>query len=229
MIFMGLKDGTVETLIESGEVKPMDIAYSVLEQMLRALDCLAYHDMLHRDVKPANILYTPQPDGQYLFQLTDFGLANFIDEAKTNNVGTYLFMAPEIIHQQGKQTPKVDVWSLYVTVLWTLNISNIRRQSGRFEALMAAQQAILLASKTKTVPLIHQIQEMAIPNPSKRACAARMIIKLFDGEGLTTPRDKVLPRTPQAGPKRAQKKFAAAAKRHPYERPGKRVLEDYHT
>src|SRR4051812_20730164 len=54
-IFMGLKGGTLESIIESGDGLPMSIADSLFPQMLQALDCLAYNGIVHRDVKPENI------------------------------------------------------------------------------------------------------------------------------------------------------------------------------
>jgi len=36
-----------------------------------------------------------------------------------------------------------------------------------------------------------QIREMAIFNPEKRASAAQMLVKCFNGEGLSTPRNQV--------------------------------------
>ena len=88
--------------------------------MLQALDCLAYNGIVNRDVKPENILYITLSDGQYQFQLGDFGLCNRIVDA-SSHVGSPLYMAPELYRGRG-QTHKVDIWSLFVTMLWTLNI-----------------------------------------------------------------------------------------------------------
>jgi serine/threonine protein kinase len=61
---MGLKEGTLESLVESGADAPA-VANSAFPQMLQALDCIAWKGIVHRDVKPENILYGSQPDGQY--------------------------------------------------------------------------------------------------------------------------------------------------------------------
>jgi serine/threonine protein kinase len=112
---MGLKLGTLESLVESGAGPCTSIAHLVFGHMLQALDCLANEDIIHRDVKPANLLYVTQPDGQYQFQLGDFGLCNRALSAATY-ASTEVYMAPEM-YRKGGQTPKLDVWSLFVTML----------------------------------------------------------------------------------------------------------------
>lgn len=51
----------------------------------------------------------------FLFQLTDFGLAYQYRLAKAI-CGSLLYIAPEIWYGTGQQSPKVDVWSLFVVV-----------------------------------------------------------------------------------------------------------------
>ena len=93
---MGLKEGILESLIENGSCP--HIADSVFQQMLQALDCLAWNGIVHRDVKPENILYVSQPGGQYQFHLGDFGLCNRAISAVTT-VGSPLYMAPEMFQK----------------------------------------------------------------------------------------------------------------------------------
>ena len=76
---------------------------------------LAWKGIIHRDVKPENILYISQPGGQYQFQLGDFGLCNRAVDAMTY-AGSELYMAPKMF-RKGGQTSKLDVWSLFVTML----------------------------------------------------------------------------------------------------------------
>ena len=51
--------------------------------------------IIHRDVKPENIIYISHPGGQYQFQLGDFGLSNRQATAVTF-CGTPIYMAPEM-------------------------------------------------------------------------------------------------------------------------------------
>ncbi|KAJ6143033.1 hypothetical protein N7471_002486 [Penicillium samsonianum] len=110
-IFMGLKDGTLESLVLKGEFPSINsLAKSAFHQMLQALDCLAVNGIVHRDVKPENILYTALPDARYRFYLGDFGLCNRTVIAQSF-VGSPLYTAPEV-YRHGFQTPKMDIWSL---------------------------------------------------------------------------------------------------------------------
>jgi serine/threonine protein kinase len=59
---MGLKEGTLESLIES-EANTSAVANSVFPQMLQALNYIIWKGIVYQDVKPENILYILQPGG----------------------------------------------------------------------------------------------------------------------------------------------------------------------
>jgi hypothetical protein len=90
--------------------------------------------------------------------------------------------------RKGGQTSKLDVWSLFVTMLWTLDVGGFRQKSYQFQSVEDAQEAVLFAASKGD---ISKIQETAIINPVRRASAAQMLVKCFNGEGLSTPRNKV--------------------------------------
>lgn len=188
---MGLKEGTLASLILKGADEDA-IATRAYQHMLQALDYIANKGIVHRDVKPENILYITQPDGQFWFQLGDFGLCNRTVIAVTR-AGTPIYMAPEVLSaRREKQTNKVDVWSLLVTIVWTLDAGQFRQQlmtTDRFRYEAEVQSAIVRIATTDR--RVWNIREMAILEPSQRASAAQMLVKHFGGEGLATERSKV--------------------------------------
>ncbi|MCK9904751.1 protein kinase [Frankia sp. Cpl3] len=77
-----------------------------------ALSCAHSSGVLHRDIKPDNILF----DSAGLLKVVDFGIAKLLDrEAATASavIGTPLFMAPEQI-MRGRLGPATDLYALGV-------------------------------------------------------------------------------------------------------------------
>jgi serine/threonine protein kinase len=111
-IAMRWVEGTdLRQLIDRGPVEPARAAHLV-SQVARALDAAHQRGLIHRDVKPANILIT----GQDHVYLTDFGLTKHATSisglTKTGQwVGTVDYMAPEQI-EGGTVSPRSDVYSL---------------------------------------------------------------------------------------------------------------------
>lgn len=183
---MSLKDGSLSDLIcKNGKLNIMPVADTVLHQMLQAVDYLTTRGIIHRDIKPDNILYERR-DGSFHFYLGDFGACNSQNHA-TTWIGTPRYMAPEIFRGE-KQTDKVDVWSLFVTILWALNTNGFREQC---ESWNSSQ--IIITEVLQRRSSLHQIQEMARENYVERASAAQMLVKVYNGLGLVTPRDRVPP------------------------------------
>lgn len=77
-------------------------------------------EIVHRDVKPGNLLVVRNPDGHKGLKLIDFGVAmraqrEALDGPASSVVGTPVYMSPE--HMAGQRvTPAADVWSLGVTI-----------------------------------------------------------------------------------------------------------------
>jgi adenylate cyclase len=105
-------------LYESLKRKPWDVdsAADLLDQLAGALSIAHENDVIHRDVKPENILLDRSGNAY----LTDFGIAkDLIDEMVTTEsgivMGSLLYISPE--HVQGKTlTSLSDVYSLGIVM-----------------------------------------------------------------------------------------------------------------
>ncbi len=82
-------------------------------QACEALDYIHAQQVVHRDVKPSNLILGP--DG---IVLVDFGIARVVDpiDPGTRGVGTPRYIAPEI-EAGGRATPRSDVYGLAATLL----------------------------------------------------------------------------------------------------------------
>lgn len=106
--------GSIRTLMKSGRIEEKYIVV-IIREVLAALTYIHKSDIIHRDVKAANILVTN--DGRV--QLCDFGVAAQLaaNHFKRNTfVGTPYWMAPEVISEGLSYNFKADIWSLGITI-----------------------------------------------------------------------------------------------------------------
>ena len=111
-IAMSLCDGeTLKEKLRSGPL-PVNEAIDIARQIARGLGAAHARKIVHRDVKPANVMIGT--DG--IVRLLDFGLAKFMDAATTaphGIRGTIAYMSPEQL--RGDETDeRADLWALGV-------------------------------------------------------------------------------------------------------------------
>jgi tRNA A-37 threonylcarbamoyl transferase component Bud32/cytoskeletal protein RodZ len=113
-------DGSLADAIKGKTTHPLALPAApgfvadLIGQVAAALQYTHERDVVHRDVKPGNVLLQLEPNGHWHALLADFGIARGGDasSAKTKVSGTLAYMAPEQF--SGKFSPASDQYALAV-------------------------------------------------------------------------------------------------------------------
>ncbi|ELP95194.1 protein serine/threonine kinase, putative [Entamoeba invadens IP1] len=115
--------GSLQDLMKNkkGEVIKIKLRVKFMFDAAKGILYLHENGMLHRDIKPDNILMLSlNLNGNVNAKLTDFGSARNVNLLMTNmtftkGIGTPIYMAPEVLKQE-KYTKSADVYSFAITM-----------------------------------------------------------------------------------------------------------------
>jgi eukaryotic-like serine/threonine-protein kinase len=147
-----LPGGTLADHLGDGPVEP-ERALAWLAEAAAALDAAHEHGIVHRDVKPANLLF----DSADRLQVVDFGIARVIDEtmgmtAPGTVLGTAGYLAPEQA-QGGETTAASDRYALAVVAYELLTGRRpFARESPTAEAAAHIHEIVPPASEQAALP-----------------------------------------------------------------------------
>ncbi|WP_434479336.1 serine/threonine-protein kinase [Gemmatimonas sp.] len=102
-----------------------DIAADILGQAADALQAAHDLNMLHRDIKPDNIMLGLRSDGTFMVKLVDFGIARTMDSSNTRvtrtgfAIGTPQYMSPEQLAGDTLD-PRSDQYALALVAFYAL-------------------------------------------------------------------------------------------------------------
>jgi serine/threonine protein kinase len=129
---------TLADVLARGPLAP-DEALRVLRPVAAALDHAHAHGVVHRDVKPANVLLSAS--GRV--KLADLGVATSADVTQITRtggvVGTAAYVAPEQLEPE-PATPAADVYALAATAFEALSGRRARTGATAYAVLDAAQR-----------------------------------------------------------------------------------------
>jgi serine/threonine-protein kinase len=111
-----------DILTDSPRMSPSD-ALAVMEQMLAAIAAAHRSGVVHRDVKPENVLIAEAPGSRSLVdavvKVADFGLARAVEASADDGDGqllaTVAYVAPELV-TEGRANPRSDVYSVGIVL-----------------------------------------------------------------------------------------------------------------
>jgi hypothetical protein len=113
--FMALQyvpGGSLAARVRAGGPLPWAVAARYVADVAEGLLEVHARGIVHRDVKPANILWDPERDEALL---TDFGVSARLADA-SGVAGTPLYMAPEAF--DGRASPALDTYGLAASLFW---------------------------------------------------------------------------------------------------------------
>ena len=125
--------GTLQNLVEGALIQHEPLFQDekqILFQVTHGLAHLHSLDIVHRDVKPTNLLiYQPARDMQPLMKVADFGISKFLrpeqadttNSNRTNPTGTRGWMAPEQ-YNSDRFGREVDIFALGCVFGYTLSV-----------------------------------------------------------------------------------------------------------
>jgi serine/threonine-protein kinase len=164
----GSLDSTIERQQRLGEYEVLQIGIKIAS----ALNMVLRHNLLHRDIKPGNILFNSENEPK----LVDFGLARSVDaepESTTVTEGTPYYVAPEKIKRE-KETPLSDMYSLGCTLYHALT-GHVPFEAPSVEELVAAHVHTAPTPPNRVIPEITQATSDAIMKAMEKNPADRFL------------------------------------------------------
>jgi len=185
---MALVDGrTLAEVLRDGKRLSVEQVIDLLRSLASALDELHSHGLVHRDVKPQNVMV----DGSSRVVLMDLGVARSADSTLETQAGVTLgspaYMAPEQVRGQ-PVGPAADIYALGV-----LSYHLFARRppfAGDTPAVLHAQVYDPPPPLRELRPALPQAVYAAIDlalakDPARRPSSARQFVDLLCGEGRT--------------------------------------------
>ena len=117
-------DMDLKKLMDQGPLQP-HVIKELLRQMLVGINFCHCHRVLHRDLKPQNIMIKFDPSGQPICKIGDFGLARAFGipvRQFTHEIITLWYRPPEVLLNTRHYSTAVDVWS--IACIWAEMLLN---------------------------------------------------------------------------------------------------------
>jgi serine/threonine protein kinase len=109
-----LEGESLDKIIEQKPVLPLSVKLGYIVKVCEALAYAHAHNVVHRDVKPANIMVTKEG----VVKVVDFGIARLTDMSMTQPnmmIGSRAYMSPQL-YKGEKADPRSDIWAMGVTL-----------------------------------------------------------------------------------------------------------------
>ena len=159
---------------------PEPLAIDIAARLAEALAYAHREGMVHRDVKPANVMFDPATGS---VKLTDFGLARSVDADATRSgmlLGSPAYMAPELL-AGARADARSDLYALGV-LLFELLTGRLPFEGESMGALMRAMATQMPLTVQALRPDLHREQAAALDAALALVCARSAADRLGDGD-----------------------------------------------
>jgi serine/threonine-protein kinase len=163
------RGGSLRPLMDRGPLPTAWVA-EVVDQVLDALGALHAAGVIHRDVKPANLLLRDPGAAPPHVLVGDFGIAVWRTVSMTGvgaAIGTPGYLAPEYLDGT-PPSPRTDLFALGVVAAELLSGRRLVHSSNAFGSLPADWDAALPLPDTLPADLAQVLRRMADPDPDRR-------------------------------------------------------------
>jgi len=116
-----IEGGDLRSLLKTSGTLDLATVITLAHHMTEALDAIHEKAIVHRDVKPENIMFRRLATGDIQFLLTDFGIARLREQADSITVTgasmlTYDYASPEQFNQSKTVAAPTDYYSLGIVM-----------------------------------------------------------------------------------------------------------------
>ena len=185
-IVIELMEGSLDNYLSSTKVHSQ--ALTICSQIALGMKFLHGSDVLHRDLKPQNILYRTKPE--FIVKLSDFGLSKFLQQTSTDSKSvmhskarTLCWMAPELLAQnhEGHSKP-TDIYSCGVLFHYVMSgkkypfsSSDESLESNLHEIEENIYRNKMYLCSSLSPEALHLITEMLSEDPESRPTASSLL------------------------------------------------------
>jgi len=179
--------GSLRSLLRPGKIEEKYLGV-IMRELLIALSFIHKDNIIHRDIKAANVLISN--DGSV--KLCDFGVAAQLNQASNRRqtmAGTPYWMAPEVIMEGVYYDTKADIWSLGITAyeVATGNPPYCEVEALRVMQLITKSKPPRLEGKSYSVSLKEFIALCLDEDANERPTADDLLKSKFIRTHKTTP------------------------------------------
>ena len=225
-----IEGGDLRSLLKTEGTLNMQVVIELAQHMTEALLTIHTKSIVHRDVKPENIMYRRLASGAVQFLLTDFGIAKLREQADSITVTgasmlTYDYASPEQFSQSKTVAAATDYYSLGV-VLYECLTGAVPFEYEQDDLLMHINRVISAPVPAPRMPggqapppsMLQLLEGLLRKQPSKRisdAVSVRYLLQMAATEPVNMMADQDRSQTlvyhPAPPPAIKKRRYAAVA------------------